>query len=299
MVCYSPLQGFRARDGSRKLVFNRRAGWEDLPVTICCNQCIGCRLERSRQWAVRCVHESKLYSRNCFITLTYSDKFLPANRSLILDDFQKFMKRLRKRYGSGIRVFYCGEYGPNLGRPHYHALIFNFDFDDRKKFLRNHRDEWVYTSEKLAKVWKKGFCTVADLTFDSAAYCARYVMKKVTGAAAEMHYQWFDLETRVLHQKVPEFAHQSRRPGLAAGHFDKFMSDVYPSDFVVVNGAKCRPPRFYDNRLELVDPLEFARTKARRVQNAKVRSDNNSSDRLKVREELTKLRLQRLKRENI
>ena len=104
MACYYPLKGYRARavnpkTGKRSIVFDSSLGFMDMPVEFACGQCIGCRIERSRQWAIRCVHEAQLYEANCFITLTYAPEHLPKNGSLVLEHFQKFMKRLRKRVG--------------------------------------------------------------------------------------------------------------------------------------------------------------------------------------------------------
>ena len=77
-------------------MFNKRDGYEDKPQSIACGQCQGCRLERSRQWAVRCLHESKLHADNCFLTLTYSEEHLPRDGSLHIKHVQDFLKRLRK-----------------------------------------------------------------------------------------------------------------------------------------------------------------------------------------------------------
>ena len=131
MPCYTPLKGWRSQErtesGKRAITFRLREGYADMPVDVPCGQCIGCRLERSRQWAVRCMHEASLYENNCFITLTYNEDHIPSDGSLKKDHFQKFMKRLRKKFGAGIRFFHCGEYGAELSRPHYHAILFNFD----------------------------------------------------------------------------------------------------------------------------------------------------------------------------
>ncbi|MEO5355656.1 MAG: hypothetical protein H7835_21005, partial [Magnetococcus sp. XQGC-1] len=92
-------------------------------------QCVGCRLERSRQWAIRVMHEASQHEHNCFITLTYNDDNLPANGSLNYRHFQNFMKRLRKYYVEfTVRFYMCGEYGENFARPHYHACIFAIMF---------------------------------------------------------------------------------------------------------------------------------------------------------------------------
>ena len=75
-----------------------------------CGQCIGCRIDYSRTWAIRCLHESKLHDENSFLTLTYDDDHLPSDLSLDKTHFQKFMKRLRSRFPDRvIRYYHCGE----------------------------------------------------------------------------------------------------------------------------------------------------------------------------------------------
>ena len=130
MACYHPMTAYRSRagrdpkTGKWPVVFNITQGYADMEVSVACGQCIGCRLERSRQWAIRCVHEASLHPINCFITLTYSPEhehrlYVPypdletgeviGNQlSLRKDDFVLFMKRLRKKFGEGIRFFHCG-----------------------------------------------------------------------------------------------------------------------------------------------------------------------------------------------
>lgn len=302
MVCFYPLSGYRSvtknENGRRPVFFRVKVGKEGeaRKFTLACGQCVGCRLERSRQWAVRCMHESKLHEKNCFITLTYDSKWILKNGSLSVKDFQLFMKKFRKKYGK-IRFFHCGEYGPKLERPHYHALIFGFDFDDKKIWKKNGRDEVIYTSEKLTKLWGMGHCTVCELTFDTAAYCARYTLKKITGRDSNKHYERVDPETgEVVHRK-PEYCTMSRRPGIGRGHLDKFVTDVYPSDYLIVNGKKARPPRFYDNIYEVMDPLTMEEVKFNREVNGEKHWENNTKERLAVREEVTKRRLKHLKRE--
>ena len=98
MACYHPMQGYRSaevtKNGKRKIVFSPQKGYIDLPVKVACGQCIGCRLERSRQWAVRCMHEASMHMFNSFVTLTYDDDHLPEYNSLNYKHFQDFMKRL-------------------------------------------------------------------------------------------------------------------------------------------------------------------------------------------------------------
>ena len=126
MACFSPLYGFRSNrlsdNGKRQIVFRRQYGFVDLELIVPCGTCIGCRLDRAREWAIRCYHESKCHVFNSFITLTYSDEKLPPRSELVKSDLQKFFKRLRDK-GYVFRYFACGEYGPLHGRPHYHLLL--------------------------------------------------------------------------------------------------------------------------------------------------------------------------------
>lgn len=285
MTCYSPLSGFRAvspnSNGKYPLVFSPREGFSDKPIDVPCGQCVGCRLERSRQWAVRCMHEASLYENNVFITLTYSDDFLPYDQSLDVRHFQLFMKRLRKKF-PGVRFYHCGEYGGQTGRPHYHAILFNCDFPDKKIFsVRN--GNRVYTSQVLNDIWGMGLTEIGSVTFQSAAYVARYIMKKVTGEFSDDAYQWL-LPNGEIVQRKPEYTTMSRKPGIGKGWYDKYSSEVYPLDRVLVRGSVSKPPRFYDSHLEVDDPAMFRDVKISRVLNAKKILDN-SDDRM-----LTKLK---------
>ena len=277
------------------VVFRPSDGFTDRPITVPCGQCIGCRLERSRQWALRCVHEASLHTRNCFITLTYDDDHLPNDLSLNIDHFQKFMKRLRKRFGDGIRFFHCGEYGENFGRPHYHACLFNFDFPDRQLWTCRQGVN-LYTSAILQELWPFGFSTVGDVTFESAAYVARYVMKKITGKNSADHYSFVHPVNGNTYVRSPEYITMSRRPGIGREWLSKYLSDVYPYDHVVVNGVPCRPPRYYDNVYDVLHPSNCSQIKADRLKKARIPSCDNSLRRLKVREEVQSSRLTQLKR---
>lgn len=295
MPCFHPLQGFFLveANGTRTFKFSNinarlfkqgKSPIGDNNVSIPCGKCVGCRLERSRQWALRCMHEASLHERNCFLTLTYSDEYLPPDRSLNVSHFQLFFKRLRKKYGDGIRFYHCGEYGDQLGRPHYHACVFNFDFPD-KVFYKMSNGERLFTSESLSTLWGFGFCTIGALTFESAAYVARYCMKKVNGDMADDHYCVVDPDSGRVFKVKPEYATMSRRPGIGRGWYEKYSSDAYPSDYLVVNGVKCKPPRYYDRCFEVDDPDGFSALKQKREDFAKL-ADDNSSDRLLVKEKI-------------
>lgn len=300
MPCFHPLKAFRSKtknaNGKYPVVFNPSKGFSDMPIALPCGQCVGCRLERSRQWAIRCLHEASQHEYNCFITLTYDDDHLPEDMSLNLDHFQRFMKRLRKKYPHKIRFYHCGEYGEQLGRPHYHACLFGHDFDDKTPLFENNNGDIVYTSDDLSKLWPFGLSSIGDVTFESAAYVARYIMKKVTGEPEQNHYQYQNPETGELTYRKPEYTTMSRRDGIGKSWLEQYQSDIYPSDSVVIRGQQMRPPKFYDTQFEITNPNEYKRLKAKRKTNAKKHVDNNTPARLKVRERVTQTRLTQLKR---
>lgn len=302
MPCYHPLDAARTSSGT--IIFNRNHPNIVEVLKLPCGQCIGCRLERSRQWAVRCVHEASLYDDNCFITLTYRDADLPADMSLNLKHFQKFMKRLRFRFKGStpdadgeypIRFYHCGEYGSLLGRPHYHACIFNFDFPDKKLFtIRDNVP--LYTSKALDELWPYGFSTIGSVTFESAAYVARYIMKKINGANADEHYEYVNPQTGEISLRKPEYTTMSRRPGIGSGWFDKYGDNAYANDRVIMRGRAMRPPKFYDTKYEILNPDGFEQLKFNRYENNKIYLDDQSPDRLKIKEQVKMLAVKHLPR---
>lgn len=265
MPCYHPTIAYRGKKtnpetGKRPLSFNPREGYIDLPVKIPCGGCLGCRLEKARQWRLRMMHEAELHEDNSFITLTYAPENLPPGGTLVKRDLQLFMKRLRKRFGEGIKFYGVGEYGSLLKRPHYHVILFGHDFQDKTLwFAGKSRKENLYRSKDLEKLWTVGFTTVGSVTVDSCGYVARYVTKKITGKMAEKHYQG----------KQPEFALMSRGGkngrGLAYDWFKKYSTDVYPKDFVTLKGTKQRPPAYYDKLYEQFMPEAYQEVKLSRL----------------------------------
>lgn len=291
MPCYHPITGYKSRtvnsNGKRPIVFNRSQGYVDQAIELPCGRCIGCRLERSRQWATRCMHEASLHKQNCFLTLTYDDDHLPTDLSLDITHFQKFMKRLRESLDHKIRFFHCGEYGEKTHRPHYHALIFGHDFDD-KICIRRDEENTLYRSPELEKLWDYGMSSVGAVTFKSAAYVARYVTKKVTGDQAQDHYAG----------RKPEYCTMSRRPGIGYDWIKKYKADVFPRDYVVVNGKEASPPRYYFDVLAKDDELQANKIKGRRAGQARVQRarNDNSYRRLYDREVCKKAQLDNISR---
>ncbi len=226
------------------------------------------------------MHEAQMHEASSFVTLTYADAFLPPGGSLRLSDFQKFMKRLRRRIGR-VRFFHCGEYGENLHRPHYHALLFGCGFPDRVLWADRGTGP-VFRSDLLEELWPFGQSEIGSVTFESAAYVARYVTKKVTGSAAAEHYTRVDEETGEFFVLEPEYATMSRRPGIGRTWLEEFHSDVYPRDHVVSRGREAKPPRYYDQWFADRDPDGFEALKKRRRETRK--REDETPDRLAVRE---------------
>lgn len=265
-------------------------GFPDLPVEVPCGQCIGCRLERSRQWAVRCMHEAQMHRENCFLTLTYAEDPLTLKKR----DFQLFMKRLRKFCGQErIRYLHCGEYGEQLGRPHYHALLFGVDFPDKRP---RYQGSELFVSATLDRLWGLGMCTIGAVTFESAAYVSRYALKKVTGPGAGAHYAMVDPETGEVTERLPEYITMSRRPGIGATWWQRFGAEVEKTDSVVSRGVECKPPRYYD-KLRAEDELRRAKVKRIEAANTKKARANSTRERLSVREVVAKARTNQLRRE--
>ncbi len=278
--------------GKFPIVFDR-ADSNGQEVPLPCGQCIGCRLERSRQWAIRCVHEASLYESNCFITLTYDNDHLPLNGSLDKSHFQKFMKRLRFRFSeSTVRYYHCGEYGERFRRPHYHACLFNFDFLD-KKFFRESPGGRLFTSDVLSELWTSGFCLIGSVTFESAAYVARYIMKKVTGDRSADHYLSAPDEHGEVFPLLPEYTTMSRRPGIGREWYEQFSPEVREGDSIIIRGRSMKPPRYYDSIFEIDDPDAYAALKLERARDSVTRAADNTAERLVVREKCTEARVQR------
>ncbi|AZL82847.1 replication initiator protein [Apis mellifera associated microvirus 9] len=283
MSCLYPVSCYRAirpnENGTRPLAHTLRQAVSTFgadgfaEATRSCGNCIECRLKKSRFTAVRCVHQASMFSDNCFITLTYDDDHFPSahsvkkkdgsyshytHGSLCTDHLQKFWKRLRKEVGrSGIKYFAVGEYGDGKGErfrinsygervganPHYHACVFSYDFPDKKICGKNERGDLYYESALLTDLWGKGRALLGDVTFESAAYCARYTLKKVYGDKADGHYDGL----------MPERPYWST--GLGKAWFEKWSSDIYPSDQLVTrDGRVMTPPPYYDRLLLAHNP---------------------------------------------
>lgn len=228
-----------------------------------CGTCIECRLQKSSYIATRCVHEARLHNQNSFLTLTFSDENFPLDSSLSTDTIQKFWKKLRKHIfkesGLLIKHYTAGEYGDAKGdrvrvlpdgtivgdNPHYHSCLFGYDFPDKKYLRKTENGDILYTSATLEKIWGNGHCPIGDVSFESAAYVARYTLKKIYGEDSDLYYDG----------RLPEQSWSSN--GLGETWFHQYSSDVYPRDEIIIDGRKMMPPPYYDQLLLKHNPQLF------------------------------------------
>lgn len=277
---------------------------------IGCGQCIGCRLEYSRQWANRITLEAKKYKPNeCwFLTLTYDDEHVPigqavnqktgeVKQSLTLnkEDLTLFMKRLRYYYQyhynhDGIRFYAAGEYGDTTKRPHYHICIFNMPIHTELiRVKENELGQRIWTNKEIEKLWGKGFIAIAHQSWETAAYTARYMLKKQKGQDSEWYYKSLGI--------IPEFTQMSRKPGIAREYYDENSRKIYENDEIILRkGEKTyqiKPPRYYDKLYDIDNHDMMEEIKLNRRLNAAIREKNELS-----RTSLSEPELRQIKQRN-
>ncbi len=175
-MCYSP-KFILAPETDLKIL----PSWQKF-MSVPCGKCDECRINKSKEWAVRCLAEFQALSyeeqQKCwFITLTYDDIYNPF--VLCPDHMTLFWKRLRKNFkGCKIKYFYCGEYGTRTYRPHYHAIVYGLPLTDLKLIKYNSFGDSIFNSEILSKIWGKGMIAIGSLSLKSCSYVARYTLKK-------------------------------------------------------------------------------------------------------------------------
>lgn len=298
MACLKPQRAVYNEDGRPRFVgalndwdLNRS---DEAQLVLKCGQCIGCRLERSRDWAIRSVHEAQMHKRNSFVTLTYDDDHLPDDRSVNVREWQLFAKKLRNKIGP-FRFLHCGEYGSraNTLRPHYHAVIFGQDFGaDAVPFEETDNGDMLYQSQTLTSLWGKGLAVLGELNFETAAYVARYVTKKVTGDKSEREYERVSPTTGEVWQVKPPYVTMSRNHGLGVKWLMKYWKDIYVDDVVHIEGRKFRPPYYYDKLVAIKAPERFEAIKERRRNRAKDQIFDVTEARRKTRERVMNKELQ-------
>lgn len=343
MTCYHPLKAFELgvkANGKKDLKvasfsvdhFERRTSGVLVPsmeierspyadkvyrdyLRIPCGQCLGCRIDYSRDWATRMMLEYDYHETSSFITLTYNDLYVPLcdyvdkngeeqkSMTLLKRDMQLFMKRLRKKYpDKQIRFYGCGEYGPKNQRPHYHLIIFGLDFaEDRYVHQISALGDAYYRSPTLEKLWPYGYSYVCDVSWQTCAYVARYVTKKKKGKESD-YYQFFNIQ--------PEFSLMSRKPGIGRLYYDDHKEEIYEKGSIYLStakgGMKVKPPRYYDSLYDIEYPVEMEHIKKMRremsdnICNVKLqKTDKNLLGLLHAEEEHKKRQVQLLRRDAV
>jgi hypothetical protein len=293
--CYHPLKAYRCADGG--VVFNELSRHNiTQTIELPCGRCTGCRLQHATDWSLRVMHEAQSWKQNCFITLTYARDKLPPNGSLDHRDIQLFLKKLREKYkGRKIRYYMCGEYGPLNARPHYHMCVFNKDFKKDRQAGQSESGQPFYESQELNELWTHGIATVQELNKKTAGYCARYIMKKRLGQDAETAYTTITQDGE-MKQIKPEYAAMSLKPGIGYHWIKKYTRDVFPHDYVIHEGTKHQVPKYYNKIYARSNPDETEIIQWKRENARKANWQDNTDERLKVRETVHNAKIRNLKR---
>lgn len=304
-VCYKPIVAQRGSDGN--IIFNDSKSLGIHELKLPCGQCIGCRLNHAEGWAVRMVHEAQKHGENSFLTLTYADEHLPQNGSLNYEHITLFIKKLRKvlsktLYHGKIKYYRVGEYGENLARPHYHIILFGFDFSAKLRYKNTENEKilWrtkngnqYYISSLLTDLWSYGHAEIGAVNYNTAMYVAKYVTKKVTGPRKLEHYLRADSQGE-LHQLEPEKSSMSRRRAIGREWLEEFWTDIYPNDSAIVDSKRLKTPKYYDRWLEKNNPLLLEQVKSAREDSM---IKHKSADELTTQHEVKILNQDQFRRE--
>lgn len=294
MSCNKPLVAYQAfkknTRGTRSISFSPDGGTH--PIALPCGQCIGCRLDKARAWAMRIYLEGLQHEDSCFVTLTYDEENIPDGNTLSPTDLQRFIKNLRNHHRHlRLRYYAVGEYGGITQRPHYHAILFGIRFHDRSVF-KHKRDYSIDISGTLARAWPHGVSTIQDNSIEAAAYVSRYAVKKITGKKAEEAYQVVDPETGEIFQQHPEFARMSRNPGIGSEWLKKYHSDLYPKGYVTDGkGNKFPPPEYFNKLFEKWHPEVYQAMREERREEVFEKYSTHNYERAEAREKIQKAKI--------
>lgn len=286
MSCYRPIRGTLVPGG--RVVIGGDPKGTGRPLSLPCGKCVGCRMDKARSWSIRITHEAQLYDSNLFVTFDYAPEHLPGSLSLEYVDFQLFMKRLRKRMRGvnaspngkyPIRFFVAGEYGARYKRPHWHAIFFNLDLQDKVQFSNE-----TFRSTTLESLWGKGHAVIGSVTPRSASYVAGYTLFKK--GHRDLYEDVVDTVTGEVSSRRQEFVVMSRRPGIGSWWYEKYKRDLFPGDRAVMpEGRLYKVPRFYLERYKEDDPLGAEEVAYERYLSSLEHPEEGTVERLAVREE--------------
>lgn len=213
-----------------------------------------------------------MYQNNSFVTLTYSDEYLPSPR-LYYPDFQGFMKRLRRRLDEPVAMMVTGEYGAQTKRPHWHAIIFGWRPNDCVLKYSNDRGDKIYSSECLSELWGKGICDLGAVTIHSASYVARYAAKKL------VHGHDDDHDFHPISKKSSKYA-------IGKKFLESYWPDIFNIGKVILRDgdemAEAPIPRYYEKWLKEKHPAAWVsyvtRLKLERITKAQEMSDKEREE---------------------
>lgn len=276
-MCLNPIKAWKVTSslsGEVSIVFKfpkTAKHVEQFPLP--CGKCIECCEQYSREWSFRIAHEARNHSCSCCLTLTYDNEHLPSDLSLCRRDVQLFLKVLRRHLSCKIRYFGCAEYGSHTFRPHYHIIIFGYDFPDKLFWSKSKSGGVLYRSEELSKYWKHGYSYVGELSLASAKYCAKYLQKYV-----------FDT-VPCLQGRVRPFTFMSTHPGIGGDY-----RSCLTTDKLYIDGYYVKTPRYY-LKLSERDGYDLSSIREARVRKAKLFA--RSSDELRSKRRSVEKRFSR------
>lgn len=271
MPCYHPkyaiIDGVNPDTGKDHLTIIPGATYESMHsdpalasrlVTLPCGQCIGCRIDYSREWSARCCMELPYHKSSYWCTFTYDDEHLPIDyycnfdgcyvgASTNIRDVQLLVKRLRKD-GQQIRYFGCSDYGGSTYRPHYHIMLFGLVLDDLRPMYQFNPGYRYYLSDYLSHRWGLGNVIIGEANHLTASYTAKYMCSKLKGFAAS----WY-----TIHAMDPPRALMSRRPGIGQRYFldHPQVLDYKYFNLPQADGAyRVYLPRYFKRLESLADP---------------------------------------------
>lgn len=300
MPCFCPIDVWPAAPPATGLVFSATRSYAGAKASqIPCGKCMGCRISRKEEWKNRLLLEGSMHECSSFVTLTYAPEFLPTNYSLSRRHLQTWLKRLRFVLDPlRIRFFAVGEYGDTNFRPHYHAIIFGYDFPDRYLWRMGKHNMPLYRSELLERTWNLGHAEIGTFGAMAAGYVSGYTIKKMGGEYGAEHYRRMNPDTGEIHQVEPEFSLMSRRPGIGRAWFDANARDAFPSDYLIVDGKKRQVPRYFKRLLDAQNEKMSSEVNAKRKAAGRKPSRDRTEEGLRRREEHARyLQTQRAKKE--
>lgn len=294
MPCLNPKIA-KYRDGGWKFTPERFMSTKALfrdpknELLLPCKKCIECAIARNRDWATRICAEASLYENNRFVTLTYDNAHLPEGANIKIEDVQKFMKRLRKRYHDiDIRSFGCAEYGDRGGRPHYHIMLFNIAFEDEVPGpMRTSFDGAKYrcqNSEILSDLWGNGYTEIGTVTFASAAYVAKYTRKKLIEGVKERE------DGRERERTIAV----SNRPGIGHGYLELHFEQTFGLDQIPLTNKVTPVPEYFMRKIKEKSEWAYKVIKDRRRENRKELTPEKLQNKLNRRKTFLEERLKQL-----